>query len=439
MITVMDYVKEVGHLSFIDCPYTEMDMMVLLDISYLPFELWVPSLTYAKEIAPPSRKWLTTDKKHPLFISVQTIYHEFCKKPKDYYLKNHLVATEYRQELLKVLAHLPRYQHVQFGLIQTKIAPKQEMDYSSLVFILPGVPEQFVAFRGSNASFISWMENVTLLMKPSVPAHRVALEYLADIFNNLPGPFVITGHSKGGHLALFAAFLSDYNDAPSALLPLPHKVSTDCIKKVMNFDGPGLAPDLAKKLHHHPLCHKTQHYIPEAAIVGSRLCPLVVPDIISSYNFSVFQHNLRFWKVDATYCQLMRANDISPWSHTFNDTYEKWAQEFEPDEILAFYRVLFQMLKSMGYASFNEIDDDIFTFLRHFKSHFDALNAQDRALIDRIGYRFLVIAKDMLIQNSTLFSTIQTTQQTTHHAQTTYETMKDTLEHLLKDWLPPWH
>lgn len=426
MMTVMDYVKKVGNYSFTEIPYNEVDLMALIDVSYLPIERWVPSLNPGH-----------TPQELPA-ISLMEVAQNFKQQAEDCYAKNHVMTTKYRASLLDCMAKYPRYRGVLYQQMYEEVNRENCMDYSSFVYRLPGVEEQFVVFRGSNDSLISWKENLQLVTLDTVLAHQVTIEYLNEIYQQLPGPFVLTGHSKGGNLALFGAYLMDYHEARSPFIELKKPFSVEQIKKVVIFDGPGLSPKFMPDIQEHPLVEKTIQYIPESAVVGSRFYSPVRPEIVASRSFSVFQHDLRFWEVNGGTNQLQKADQVTALSFVFNKTYEEWFSEFSKEEILSFYDVFLDLLALMGYASFNDVDDDLFNFLGSFQMYYHALSDDAQALIDRLGYRFLEIAKKNFEENSALFSTIKNTKEATLQLYLKYEGIKDAIEETLAKRFSSW-
>lgn len=421
MMSVMDYVQTVGDYSFSVVPYNEVDLMALLDVCYLPIEQRVPALEPGAQ-----------SEKLPA-ISLVDLARNFSLHKIDLFAKNHIMTTKYRSSLLAMMAKYPRYQEILFKQMYQEVDHKKVMEYASVVFQLPGVEEQIVAFRGSNDSIISWKENFQLVTLDTVPSHQVVLNYLNEVYQQCSGPYVLTGHSKGGNLALFGGYFMDYTDAPSSFIDVDHPISTDQMKKIYVFDGPGLSPKFTPELQQHPMLEKTVQYIPESAIVGSRYYSPVRPEIVASRSFSVLQHDMRYWEINKDTLHLQEAEQVTALSLVFNQTYEEWFAEFSKDDILAFYEVFFDLLLLMGYKSFADVDNDLLNFLSTFPQYYQALSDKAQELIDRVGYRFLEIARQNLETQSTLLNKIASTKASTLQMYLKYQEIKSAVEDALAD------
>ena len=67
---------------------------------------------------------------------------------------------------------------------------------------------QQIVFRGTDDSVIGWKEDFQLTYSREIPAHRSAMAFLEKHLPNLSGHIAVSGHSKGGNLALYSAVQS---------------------------------------------------------------------------------------------------------------------------------------------------------------------------------------------------------------------------------------
>jgi len=130
--------------------------------------------------------------------------------------------------------------------------------FSAFTFeILPG--EYVIAFRGTDDSLEGWYESIKLF-RENLPARQLALNYLRSEMKKLKGSFRLVGHSKGGHLAVAAAIMSDIKQKTN-------------IRSVINYDGPGFTKEFIKKHYKSILLlqHKVYRFSPTDALVSSVL------------------------------------------------------------------------------------------------------------------------------------------------------------------------
>ena len=146
--------------------------------------------------------------------------------------------------------------------------------FSAFTFeISPG--EYVIAYRGTDNSLEGWYESAKLFHE-NVPSRHLALEYLKSEISKYKGIFRLVGHSKGGHLALCAAVMSD----------IKHKIN---IRSIINYDGPGFSSEFISKYHKDILLlqHKVYRFSPADALVSS---------ILFGQNIMYYEKNMRYIK-----------------------------------------------------------------------------------------------------------------------------------------------
>ncbi len=107
----------------------------------------------------------------------------------------------------------------------------------------------FISFRGTGKNMYDFKEDMNMSYK-EMPSSIEGVKYIEEEkkFNKL----YISGHSKGGHIAMYAAAHTTFFN----------KVK---IEKVYNFDGPGFL-EIDKELN--GIKSKIINYIPETSVVG---------------------------------------------------------------------------------------------------------------------------------------------------------------------------
>lgn len=425
-LSIADYLKKVQALNFEEHPYSEVDLIPLIEMTYLPIERWVPTLTAARH------------GQHAKPITLAELYQQFAAHEAAHCHKYPLLVTDYRCQLFEQLAKNPRYRDIQFSYLHKKLDHRYTMQFTALVVTLPQVAEQIIIFRGSTASLLSWEENALLATETTVAAQIEALYYLQALFEQLPGPFTIAGHSKGGNLAFFAALFSDYEDARSPFITAKKRLSSHQIKHVYNFDGPGLSRDCFQQVSTHPLRQRLTKYIPESAVIGNKLQQVVTSQIVASRSFSIFQHDMHYWQVDEDTLRLEKAASVTALSSIFDEVYRQWTQEFEPLVMQRFYLDFFKMLEALGYQSFHDIEKDGLDFLKRAKAYYDALDPEEKAPFKQISRRFLEIFQEKLLDYSDRFAPLSSAQTVTDQLSKKYHQFTHRVETALHELFPPW-
>jgi len=119
--------------------------------------------------------------------------------------------------------------------------------------------EYLIAYRGTDDSLEGWYESIKLFQE-NLPSRQIALDYLKGEMKKNKGLFRLVGHSKGGHLALSAAIMSDVRQ----------KIN---IRSIINYDGPGFTREFIAKHYESILLlqHKVYRFSPTDALVSSML------------------------------------------------------------------------------------------------------------------------------------------------------------------------
>ena len=137
----------------------------------------------------------------------------------------------------------------------------------------------FIAFRGTSKNLYDFKEDMNMSYK-EVPSSIEGVKYIEEEkgFNRL----YIGGHSKGGHIAIYAASHTTFLN----------KIK---IKKVFNFDGPGFL-EIDKYLD--SMKGKIINYFPESSIVGRLMNSVgeIIP--IKTKKQGLEAHTIYNWEVN---------------------------------------------------------------------------------------------------------------------------------------------
>ena len=111
-----------------------------------------------------------------------------------------------------------------------------------------------IAFKGSDSSLISWIENLRLNYQYPTYTQSKGIKYAKDNILDSDKNVYLVGHSKGGNLAMCAGM-----EIPSGL--------RDKVKVIYNFDGPGfLKKEYEKKFN--LIKEKVVNIVPTGSVVG---------------------------------------------------------------------------------------------------------------------------------------------------------------------------
>ena len=117
-----------------------------------------------------------------------------------------------------------------------------------------------------------------------VPAQADAVAYVQRAVEAGATPLMLGGHSKGGHLALFAA--ASQSDAVRPR-----------ISRVYSFDGPGVDQQTLECEGYLDIRERVESYIPQSSVVGMLLCYHPVYRVVRSNTLGLLQHDALTWQV----------------------------------------------------------------------------------------------------------------------------------------------
>ncbi len=307
--TIGEIIKAKPDLNKIDDthPMNEVDNMIFSTISYLPILSAIPRFAEYKE--------------HITIKEYAEKINEVLESNDDALLKKYLIAEDYhswenynqklndifvsRLEFLQDLAKCDRYKDIKMGDYKVEYRPASSVDeysqFAAITFTIEN-GEKVIVFRGTDYTQSGWKENLRTLWNRKVPAQRDAVNYVTDMMRLYPkSQFTISGHSKGGALAVYA-FLKT--------IAAPGRISR--IKKVYSFDGPGINDEVIKKDKEKDkyeniykelgdeIKEKIMIFIPQTSFVGS----LMKNDeyfnyfVVMSDTEGFYQHNPATWKVN---------------------------------------------------------------------------------------------------------------------------------------------
>ena len=264
---IKEYIEQFGSKSFTDTPFGDADNLTLCQIFYLPFESVVsPSLQDAPK---------------PFSEACNEIFAGRGYRhtrlglmiPNDASVNSMRMSIQKRFSEMKVLGVETAYEH--FPAVQ----------YAAGTFILP-TGENVVIFRGTDDSLTGWHEDMDIFLHDDLPSYPLALDYLNRVAEQLEGDIILCGHSKGGHLALYAALKT--SDEVRAR-----------IKCVYNNDGPGYHDyEIYQSEAYTDLLPRYRHLVPHSSFVGMLLShDYDYTAVTSSKHLGPIQHDLASWQI----------------------------------------------------------------------------------------------------------------------------------------------
>ena len=352
MKNMLDYIKEFGHVSFEERAFSEIDALVLTELEYLPLEKVVPS-----------------DENGEDFVTVKEIAEYMQEHKQELFDENPMMITQERHEVSQVIADAPRFQSLKFfGVVSVWDKDTTKQFAAVTVEVEPSV--RLVVFRGTDETLIGWKEDFLMTYSPLVAAQTDAKEYLAKQASLWDGDLMISGHSKGGNLAIYAAATQE-EDVQLRIVD------------IFCFDSPGLYRSVLETKGYQNIVPLAMRYIPQDSLVGLMLESEVPYVIVKSNATGAMQHSAMTWEIEDG--QFIKMEKLTKNSQLNDQTFKKWTESVSDEELELFWNVFFELLFSVGIDTVNDLYGQFMHYVQEFLKAAGNMDEEKRELLTRIA------------------------------------------------------
>ncbi|MFQ9329191.1 MAG: Mbeg1-like protein [Streptococcus sp.] len=319
MAHLIDYIEKVENLTFDQEPLNILDKVCINEIGYLTYE-----------------KWLTaSDLKKPINL------HDFAEG-KELNPDYSFMVTKERVELAEAMVRSRRFASMSLSNYRSVLDKEVEKQFAAMIFSLPELDYHQLVFRGTDDSVIGWKEDFQLTYSREIPAHRSAMTFLEDHLPNLSGRITVSGHSKGGNLALYSAVQSS-----TAL--------REKIAELLLLDSPGLMKSLLDKPSYQELKAKITVIRPQDSVVGVMLYWDRPAQLVAAEGIGFAQHNALTWEVDLTTNDFVYVDQPTDLSQRLEETFQEWIETLPNQELKQVCDLVFDTILDSGIESLDDI------------------------------------------------------------------------------------
>ena len=344
---IFDYLDQVAYDSIYDTPFNELDMLMLTEITYLPFDQ------------------ILSDQMSP--DCTCRLFEAAEKVPQDL----SMLVTKNRLKLLEKVASSTRFKNIKLMGYVNDIDPDIQKQFAAMIFKIK--PDSYVlTFRGTDDSIIGWKEDFHMTYMDQVPAQKTAVNYLRKAMDAMPGQFILTGHSKGGNLASYAA---------SQIEP----EYQERIQSIYSYDAPGLNHSVITSQGYQTISDKIKRYIPQGSIVGMMLeTPKQAQIVKSTAIGGLAQHDTFSWQISGQTFVLL--DNLNPDSLQVDKTLKNWVDSVSDEELKDFFDLFFGLILDAGISSINDLTklENFDKILAVFENA-NALTDQEREMLTRLA------------------------------------------------------
>ena len=255
-----------------------------------------------------------------------------------------LVASKQTVPVFRRLPETVRFGELMLTGYRLSIDEERTEQFSALTVRLPD-GRHAVTFRGTDDTLVGWKENFLLAVRSATSAQEHAARYLRWAAEVYPGELVLSGHSKGGNLAVYAASMA------------PPEIQ-DRIVRICDYDGPGFQESFFRNPGFQRIRGKIRAVIPHNAMVGTLLSQArgLEPAVVRSTVFNnISGHDGFTWEVGPT--GFVPAEGLSPSARAFDKAMDQVLTGMTMAEREAFIGEFFGALGSAGAETLTDVTE----------------------------------------------------------------------------------
>ena len=312
MANIMDYMVWRGDFGFDVSPWNEIDALMMANLCYLNFHG-----------TDDERGWTLAEAKR-LDLVQETLVTTF----------------EGRKAQFEAMADTHRFGGVRMHHFITAHDEEQEIQFSATCYDMPD-GTLCVGFRGTDGTFVGWREDFNMSYQATVPAQEAAVFYLEKAAGLDDRPIRLTGHSKGGNLAMYAAACCD----PAV---------QDRLIGIYSFDGPGMNQEVFSSEGYRRIAGKIRSFVPQTSVVGMLMSyPEPYTVVFSDASNGIQQHDPLNWQVYGP--RFVTREKIDESAQMISETLHEWLNRSRPEDRSVMVDALFDLIDSTRANNMNEM------------------------------------------------------------------------------------
>lgn len=277
-----------------------------------------------------------------------------------------IIPSKQINRTLGAVANTKRFGDVVITDIDSRVSEDECCQFSAMTFRLNSTAVM-VTFRGTDDSIVGWKEDCCLAYLDEIPAQRMAVEYLESVATKHTRERIyITGHSKGGNLAAYAA------------VKCSDEVKTR-IAHVYSGDGPGLNAATVSSVGFKELQKRITFLIPQASHIGTMFERGERVTVVKSDAIGLLQHAPYSWELDGPHFAVQ--GGLSARGKKNEERFRSKLAKMSDDEKREFVDTLFSIIESTGAKRLSDFTDGGIKKLITLIKSYNGLDKQKRELM----------------------------------------------------------
>ena len=307
MASMLDYIAWRGDLSFSSSAPNEVDALIFSTLSYIPF-----------------RGSVERNPEKPVLLRQAAREFFDIPDPEGY------IRTQNDLELLKAAGESQRFGNIRIAEYRKIFIKERDTQFAAVTFLLDD-GSIFISFRGTDNTLVGWKEDFSMCFRREIPSQKLAKQYLQDVLMDHSGPVRVSGHSKGGNVAVYAV---------SQSVP----VIRERILEVYNQDGPGFSEAFLEDPGYRQILPILHTQVPQSSVIGMILNRAEPIAIVKSNQSGIMQHDPFSWEVQGN--RLVAVDSLSGNSIFLQLTIKNWLLGMDMETRVRMVDMLFDLLTS---------------------------------------------------------------------------------------------
>lgn len=368
-MNIIKYVKKWGQVSFHKRPLNEVDSLILSCLSYFHWKEIVPHID---------------EDELGLFIGDILANKETLET----LIKGSMMNSKKDRKLLLALMRSPRFSHLKLNYYQSIFNKDNSEQFAAVSFIY----EDFflIAFRGTDQTLTGWKEDFEMAILNEVPAQVDALNYVNIVaskekLKNMK--FYLSGHSKGGNLAMYAATKMNLDLKERLIMARSH-------------DGPGFKDFDAHIDNLIPIINKTSSTVPYSSLIGTLLGFRRDSKIVDAKSYFILQHIPYTWKINKKTGDFVYLTYRSKTSYKAEISMTRFIHSLSEEEKKKFIDIVFFVLDNEN-NSLSAILKRPFRSMVNMRKHYKTLREEERQFVSFVLKRLKMYWKEAFLDKLT--------------------------------------
>lgn len=332
MENILNYICLRKDISFSERAFNPVDALILSTLAYAD--------------------WSTVFQEGEVTLSLACL--KYLSQKTIYTQPNEKSISSFVPILIRALRGAERFQNIKLKNFCEKKDKEECLQFAAITFELPN-KNLVIAYRGTDGSMTGWQENMKMLYTDDLPCQQLARQYLKNIAEQTSLEYkswnflkktehrkiYLTGHSKGGNLAMYAALCTPELESQ--------------IAQVYNFDGPGFRKSFYDSHSQERNIDKIMTILPKGSIIGRLLLHKESCLIVDSDNGGMGQHNAIHWHI--TPSGFLAVKDFEQESNDVKRYLEQFILSKTDTENKAHTDCLFSLLAQLGVETVTDLEN----------------------------------------------------------------------------------